>query len=60
MTDKMIEIMLLIMYGSVSVWFLYELFIALADTVKSLIMDIKMMIKEKREQGKNKIVMNKN
>lgn len=48
MTNKMIETMLLIMYGSVSVWFLYELFVALADTVKSLIKDIKMMIKEKK------------
>lgn len=41
MTNKMIEMMLLIMYGSVSVWFLYELFIVLADTVKSLIMEIR-------------------
>ena len=48
MTNKMVEMMLLIMYGSVSVWFLYELFVALVDTVKSLIKDIKMMIKEKK------------
>lgn len=49
MTNKMIETMLLIMYGSVSVWFLYELFIALVDTVKSLIMDIKI-----QKENKNK------
>lgn len=41
MTNKMIEMLLLIMYGSMSVYFLYELFIALLDTVKSLIMDIR-------------------
>lgn len=47
MINKAAEIFLLFMYGLCLLHFLYYFFIILIDTIKSLIKDIKRMIKEK-------------